>query len=105
MNTTSQTKPEDSYIEIFNGGVAMVGPDAVEMFRAIQLKSALKFYLKTGMLPTHGVTGPKMLLLATSITKQPYDGNGKYDRALGDLHNWIETMKCGMPIRENGKPI
>lgn len=97
---------DDSYVEVFaGGGVAMVGTDAISLYRAQLLLSHIKLYLKTGIIPTRGVTGPKMLVLAMSITKNEYKGNGKYDRALVDLRNWVETMKAAMPIMENGKQV
>lgn len=97
--------PQDSYVEVFDGGVAMVGEDAILLFRAITLRSALGLYLKIGMLPSRNITPAKMLALTTTITKQPYTGNGKYDRALEDLTKWIDTMKAAMPVYEEGKQV
>ena len=98
MNTAAQAKPDNSYVEALAGGTVFVGKDATMLFAAISLRAAVKLYLKTGLMPYRGMTATRMLASVTTYTQQEYKGNGKWDRALADLHNWVETMKTGMPV-------
>ena len=104
MNTAAQAKPDSSYVEAFTGGIAFVGKDATMLFAATALRAAVKLYLKTGLIPYRGMTATRMLQAVTQYTKQEYKGNGKWDRALADLHNWVETMKAGMPVVDHREP-
>lgn len=94
----------DSYVATRNGKVsALVGPDAVNLFRAIQLKGAIKLYRQTGMIPTRGVTITKMLEIATKdYTHKAYKGKNKCEAAEADLQEWVEAMKAAMPVVEGG---
>ncbi len=71
------------------------GRDAVEIFRAATLASALGL-LKKGISPTRGLTMKKALAMVGQYTGQAYK-RGEYDRARADLKVWIETMKSAIP--------
>lgn len=79
------------------GGTTITGPDAMLYFKAVTLRSSLKLFAKTGIMPTRGVTGPVMLRIATEITHKAYK-RGQYQQALDDLGVWIDTMKAALPI-------
>lgn len=86
----------DSYIRDFdNGGVSLVGPDAVALFRVAALTSALGL-LSKGITPTRGLTVKRALGMATEYTGQTYKRN-EIERARADLKVWIETMKSAIP--------
>lgn len=90
----------ESYIG-YNGkgqATSFVGPDAVELFRAATLRSALGL-LSKGITPTRGLTGKKALAMVTRYSGQTYK-RGEFERARADLHAWIETMKSALPTKE-----
>ena len=78
--------------------VSFNGPDAVHLYRAASLVSFLKLYAKTGIIPTRGVTGPKMLKIAADSTGKKYK-RGAYLEAAEDVRIWCETMKAALPTR------
>ena len=89
----------ESSITYTNGqGTSFVGLDAVEVFRAATLSSALGL-LKAGITPTRGLTAKKALAMVARYTGQSYK-RGEFDRARADLKVWIETMKSAIPSEE-----
>lgn len=98
------TKPDNSQIDIRTGGCAsFVGKDAVNLYRAITLKSALSTYARSGMLMTRGVSATGMLVMATQYTGKPYK-RGEHQKAADELVLWIETMKSAIPTTVDGEP-
>lgn len=99
MTTTPKpVNPNASFVEVHEGGgTSFVGPDAVNLYRAITLKVALKMYAKSGMLMTRTVRPTNMLLLATEYTGKSYK-RGEHAKAAEELTVWIETMKTALPI-------
>lgn len=92
------TNPNASFVQTHaSGGTSFVGPDAVNLFRAITLRSALSMYAKIGMVPTRGVTATSMLAMATTYTGKKYK-RGQHQQAADDMVTWIETMKAALPI-------
>jgi hypothetical protein len=87
----------DSYIHVGKSGTTIVGHDATMLYRAIVLRSSIKLYAATGMIPTRGVTITKMLAMASEYTGKRYK-RGQYAEAQADLNVWIETMKSAMPV-------
>ena len=79
------------------GGTTITGADGMRYFQAVTLRSSLKLFIKTGIIPTRGVTGAVMLRIATEITHKAYK-RGQYQQALDDLGTWIDTMKAALPI-------
>lgn len=71
------------------------GKDAVEVFRAATLASALGL-LSKGICPTRGFTAKKAFAMVKEYTGQTYK-RGEFDRARSDLKVWIETMKSAIP--------
>lgn len=94
-------KPKESYVAVNQDGrpTAFVGPDAVNLFRAKTLASALRMYAKTGMLPTRGVSPTKMLQLARQYTGKEYR-RGQHMLAANDIQVWIDTMTAALPVVE-----
>ena len=86
----------DSRITVTKGGTVFDGPDAVELYRAAVLKSALGL-LKAGITPTRGLTKTKALAMCERYTGQKYK-RSEFDRARNDLTVWIETMKSAIPV-------
>ena len=97
-------KPE-SYIEHGKGSTTLVGPDAMEFFRAATLKGALGLYAKTGMKPTRGVNLTDMLALAKRYTGKTYpktrDGAAA---AAADVDVWVQNMRAALPDVEREEP-
>lgn len=87
----------DSSITYNKDGSAstFAGRDAVEVYRAATLASALGL-LSKGIKPTRGFTAKKAFELAKRYTGQTYK-RGEFDRARADLKVWIETMKSAIP--------
>lgn len=76
-----------------------VGRDATELFRVNMIKVSIKLYMKTGMIPTRGVTISKMLKMAEQYTGRKYK-KSEAAYAVEDLHNWVTTMVSALPIEE-----
>lgn len=77
------------------GGVMFAGAAAVDVFRAITLKSALKM-TKVGLIPTRGFTLTKGLKMATQYTGKPYKRT-QLDAALVDLQAVIDSARAAIP--------
>jgi len=94
---------DNSEVIIGNGGTAFVGPDAVRLIAAMQLRMALQMYVRTGLLPTRGVSATDLLRLATGYTGHAYK-RGQHGEAARDVNTWIQTMKTALPIRDERTP-
>jgi hypothetical protein len=94
----------DSYVEVNSTGTIFVGKDAINLFRAITLANAIDLYIKTGLIPTRNVTGPKMLALAREYTNVVYK-RGQYAQAVAELRRWIAVMKLAMPATVDGVQV
>ncbi len=70
-----------------SGAVVFSGRDAVEVFRARTIASALRLYAKTGMKANRAYTPSNMLAAATQITGQKFK-RGQYDQAAQALTDW-----------------
>lgn len=88
---------DNSYIEHGAGGTSFVGPDAVSLFRATVLRSAIDLYVKTGMKANRAYTPTNMLSAAASITGKVYK-RGQLKQASDDLKTWADTMQAALPI-------
>lgn len=82
-----------------SGGTTFVGPDAINLYRAIYLKQALVMYARSKMLMTRGATPGFMLVEATKYTGHKYK-RGAYTEAAKDLADWIATMKAALPVTD-----
>jgi hypothetical protein len=90
---------KDSEVVVHNGGTTFAGPDAVALYAAVALKVSLALYAKTGMKMTRMATPTAMLQAATRLTGHKYK-RGAYLEAAEDVRVWVETMKTGMPYRD-----
>jgi hypothetical protein len=90
----------DSTITHSPSGISFNGRDAVELYRAVVLNSALGL-LKAGVTPTRGLTKRRALAMVTRYTGQEYKRT-EIERAQADLLVWIETMKSALPIERSG---
>lgn len=81
-----------------SGGIMFSGPDAVNLARAISVKSALRLAMVG--LSIRGVTKTGLLKIASEYTGVKYK-RGEYEKAREDLTTWIETMKLALPIEDN----
>ena len=98
MNTTQPTVSE---IVHHDGGTTLVGPDAVNLFRAVNLKVALSLYARSGMRMTRAASPSVMLKMAEEYTGRKYKGKDKYNEAAEGVRVWIETMQAALPITDN----
>jgi hypothetical protein len=87
----------DSQVTISNSGVMYSGPDAVNLARAITVRSALRL-AKIGM-SVRGANKTQLLKIASEYTDRTYK-RGQYDLAISDITVWIETMKLAMPVED-----
>lgn len=105
MNTTTNTKPDDSHVVVHaSGGISFVGTDAVNLYRAITLRVALRMYARSKMLMTRNLTPAAMLTLATEYTGKVHK-RGAYQEAADGVGVWIETLKAALPIERPGEGV
>jgi hypothetical protein len=78
--------------------VAMVGPDAVNLHRAVVLRCALGL-LSKGITPTRGLTMTKALAMVKEYTGHKYKRT-EFEQARTDLMVWINNMKLALPSEE-----
>jgi hypothetical protein len=88
---------DDSQIISSSSGITFIGPDAVMLYQAVSLKTAIKLYAKCGMRMTRTATPAVMLAAATRITGKKYK-RGQYTEAVADLDAWIITMRAALPV-------
>ena len=88
---------DDSYIKCDSAGVTFAGPDAVHLYRAIILMNSIALHKKSGMIPTRGMGIMRMFKQAQEFTGQTYK-RGEHDRAIDDLHVWIQVMRSSLPV-------
>jgi len=103
MNATS--KPADTGIDYHQGwGATFHGNDAVNLYRAMLLLSALRTYARSKMIMTRGLTISAMLCHATAYTGKVYKPRSQATAlaAAGDVTAWVNTMKAAMPITIDG---
>lgn len=83
-----------------NGGTSFSGRDAVLLYRAMTIRSAISLHVRIGMIPTRGMTITKMLTLAGQICGKTFK-RGQSQQAIDALDIWCETMKAALPIKSN----
>lgn len=81
------------------GGATYVGPDATNLVRAVHLRGFITLYMRSGMIPTRGLTITKLLTMCKQYTNKTYKRT-EQAKAVADMTIWIDTMKLGMPITE-----
>ncbi len=92
----------DSFIRYSRGrgeATSYVGSDATTLYRVNMIKVSIKLWMKTGMMPTRGVTISKLLKMAEQYTGRKYK-KSEAAYAVEDLHNWVTTMISALPIEE-----
>lgn len=97
---------QQSYVQVGETGTtrAFVGPDAVNLMRAITLASGIELWIKTKMLPTRGCTITYMLEMAKGYTSKTYK-RSQAAQAAADVRKWVETMKAAIPaVNDKGEP-
>lgn len=75
-----------------NGAASFTGPDGVDMFRMIALKSALGL-VKLGITPTRGFTKKFGLAEASKYTGRKYK-QSQLDLAIEDMQKAIDARKA-----------
>lgn len=96
--TQSRAQADDSQIIYHQGGATtFVGHDAIALYRAAALASALGLYASCGMIPTRGVTISKMLAMASDITGKKYK-RGDALKAKADVTTWVRELKAALPV-------
>jgi hypothetical protein len=92
--------PNDSHVAFSDHTITFAGPDAVALYRALAIRSAIGLYLKTGMKVNRAYTPNNMARAAGEICGKTYKrGRGGLEAAHADLQVWIETMKSALPVR------
>ena len=86
------------------GGSSYVGPDAVNLYRAVTVASGLRMYARSKMLLTRGATITVLLRIAGEYTGKKYK-RGQAELASEDMRVWIETMKAALPTTVDGEPV
>jgi len=90
----------ESRVEHFNGGVCLVGPDAIRMAKALTLWSAIRL-LQKGIQPTRGFTMKKALAMATTFTGKTYK-RSESEQARVDVKKWADEMRAALPHTVEG---
>lgn len=91
----AKPNPADSSITHSKGGTMFAGPAAVDVFRAITLKSALGM-TKHGLVATRGMTKTRCLAMVTEYTGKKYKRT-EVDQALADLQTVIDAARAAIP--------
>ena len=78
-----------------SGATVFSGRDAVEVFRAKTIASALRLYAKTGMKVNRAYTPTNMLAAATQITGTKFK-RGQFEEAAKALTDWANGQAEGM---------
>lgn len=86
-----------SYIKTDATGVSFVGYDAIQLYRALSLMNAIALHKRSGIAPTRGMGIMRMFQQAKEFTGETYK-RGEHDRAINDLHVWIQLMRSALPI-------
>lgn len=74
------------------GGMSIVGEEAMKLYGAAVLRSAIKLYLKTGMRANRMYTPTNMLFAAGTYTGKTYK-RGQLQQAFDDLDVWLEEKR------------
>lgn len=82
-------------ITVTEGGISYQGPQAVAIFRAITIKQAIRFYVRTGMKVAAAYTPTAMLKVAGQITGNTYK-RGQLQTAHDDLEQWIDAARAAL---------
>lgn len=90
-----------SHIDVTKSSTVYSGPDATRYFAVKVLRSSINLYLKTGMIPTRGVTISRMLAIAGQTTGKTYK-RGQGCAAIADLDTWLATMRAALPVTIDG---
>lgn len=89
---------EESFIRKGPGGILFAGPDAVALYRAISLHSALRMYRSTRLLPFRGTNITKLLASAAEVMgRSTTYKRAALDAAIADLERWISVMRSALP--------
>jgi hypothetical protein len=91
----------DSEIIITWSSITYAGPDATAFLAVRMLRSSINLYMKTGIIPTRGVTISRMLAAAGQRTGKKYK-RGQAAQAVADLDTWIATMAAALPVTVDG---
>ena len=78
-----------------SGAIVFAGGDAVQVFRAKTIASALRLYAKTGMKVNRAYTPTNMLAAATQITGTKFK-RGQFEEAAKALTDWANGQAEGM---------
>jgi hypothetical protein len=81
------------------GSVSFTG-DAVQLYRAMALVSALKL-AERGLQVHRTMTRARTLRLASDLTGKRYK-RGAYLAAAADVQAWVEACKASMPVIVEG---
>lgn len=92
---------DQSEVVVHKSGTTFAGPDAVNLYRAIVLRSSMRMYRRCGIKPTRGVGPTQMLALAGEYTGKKYK-RGQLEQAEADVQTWIDTMKAAIPVTVDG---
>jgi hypothetical protein len=82
-------------ITVSKGATTFAGPAGVDVFRANLLKSSLRLFAKTGIIPTRGVSGSKLLKLATQYTGITYKAGAKVRESAEVAARDLEAVVSG----------
>ena len=86
----------DDGITISAGGTMFCGPDAIRLYRAVAVRSALKL-AKAGIKINRYTTTTDLFKIATEYSGKAYK-RGQYDQAMADVTIWIDVMRSAIPI-------
>lgn len=89
---------EDSYISSGEAGITFAGPDAVKLYQASMLRSALGLLAK-GIKPSRAWTVSKALAAAEAFTGKHYKRT-QIELARADLKTWADAMSMALPRKE-----
>lgn len=80
------------------GGMSVTGPEAVKLYAAVVLRSAIKLYVNTGIKASRFHTPTAMLASAGTYTGKTYK-RGQLPQAFADLNKWIAEQKINGTVK------
>lgn len=81
-----------------NGGMSVTGPEAVRLYAAAVLRSAIRMYVKCGIKASRFHTPTAMLASAGTYTGKTYK-RGQLPQAFDDLNTWIAEQKSNGTVK------
>lgn len=86
-----------------SGSMSFTGPDAVKVYQATVVGSALRLYARTGMKANRAYTPSAMMRVATALTGKKFKAR-EYLEAADALKDWAEAQALAIHAHNASLP-